>query len=96
MFQPQLFEALTKLQAPAFITQYLELHWRKMAAIAVPTDWPPYWQDTITTLIQTTYIDSVNAILWGCVSLSVLSGLIALFYRPTDAQQQSAEEEQAQ
>ena len=96
MFQPQLFEALTKLQAPAFITQYLEVHWRKMAAIAVPTDWPPYWQDTITTLIQTTYIDSVNAILWGCVSLSVLSGLIALFYRPTDAQQQSAEEEQAQ
>ena len=86
LFLPQLTSALELNQVPQEIKNHILDHWRMMAAMPIPVDWPDIWQMRIEAMIAEIYAMSVKSILVGCSVLSVFAGFIAFGYRRTDGQ----------
>ncbi|MGB1910779.1 MAG: hypothetical protein ACPHTB_04645 [Candidatus Puniceispirillaceae bacterium] len=57
-----------------------------MAAIPISGDWPSEAQQQISITLKSIFADSIKNILRVSSACALLAGVLALFYRKTDAQ----------
>ncbi|MGB2490542.1 MAG: hypothetical protein ACPIC4_06385, partial [Candidatus Puniceispirillaceae bacterium] len=77
---------LDSTSLPADTKTYLWQMREMMAAIPISGDWPSEAQQQISITLKSIFADSIKNILRVSSACALLAGVLALFYRKTDAQ----------